>query len=88
MKIELKRGAYTAVVNTKGGELVSFQDGQGMEYIWGGDARFWQGQNPNLFPIVGNLKDGRVTISGRTYEMARHGFARGSEFTVAEQGAD
>lgn len=88
MKVELKRGAYTAVVNTRGGELVSFRDGQGVEYIWGGDPKYWRGQNPNLFPIVGNLRDGHVTIGGKTCEMARHGFARGSEFTVAEQGED
>lgn len=88
MRIELKRGVYTASVDTKGGELVSFQDGQGVEYIWQGDAKSWPGQNPNLFPIVGNLKDGRVTVNGKVCEMARHGFARRSEFTVAEQGED
>ena len=88
MRIELKRGAHTAAVETKGGELVSFRDEQGVEYIWGGDPKSWQGRNPNLFPIVGNLKDGRVSIGGRSYEMARHGFARQSEFTVAEQGED
>lgn len=88
MKIELKRGEYTAVVSTKGGELVSFQDGQGVEYIWQGDAKSWPGQNPNLFPIVGNLKDGHVTIRGKTCRMDRHGFARRSEFAVAERGED
>lgn len=88
MRIELKRGVYTAAVNTKGGELVSFKDGRGVEYIWRGDPKSWAGQNPNLFPIVGNLRDGQVVISGKICEMARHGFARGSEFTVAEQGED
>lgn len=88
MKVELKRGEYTAAVNTKGGELVSFKDGQGVEYIWVGDPKIWAGQNPNLFPFVGNLKDGRVTIDGKSCEMARHGFARGSEFAVVEQGED
>lgn len=88
MTIELRRGAFTAAVNTMGGELVSFRDGQGVEYIWGGDASSWPGQNPNLFPVVGNLTDGKVSVNGRTYEMARHGFARRTEFTVAEQGGD
>lgn len=88
MRIELKRGAYIATVDTKGGELVSFKDGQGVEYIWRGDAKSWPGQNPNLFPIVGNLKDGQVTVNGKVCEMARHGFARRSEFAVAEQGED
>ena len=88
MRIELKRGAYTAAVETKGGELVSFQDEQRVEYIWSGDPQYWPGRNPNLFPIVGNLKDGRVAFDGKSCEMARHGFARGSEFSVAEQGED
>ncbi len=88
MRIELRRGVFTAAVNTMGGELVSFRDGQGAEYIWGGDASSWPGQNPNLFPVVGNLTDGKVSVNGRTYEMARHGFARRTEFTVAEQGGD
>ena len=88
MRAELKRGAYTAAVNTMGGELVSFRDEQGVEYIWGGDSKSWTGQNPNLFPVVGNLMDGKVRISGKTYEMARHGFARRTEFAVAEQGED
>lgn len=88
MKIELKRGAYTAAVNTLGGELVSFKDEENVEYIWGGDSKSWTGQNPNLFPVVGNLMDGKVRIKGKTYEMARHGFARRSEFAVAEQGED
>lgn len=88
MRIDLKRDAYTAAVETHGGELVSFRDEQGTEYIWGGDPKSWTGRNPNLFPIVGNLKDGTVFVEGKPYEMARHGFARRSEFAVVEQGED
>lgn len=88
MEITLKSGKNTAAVRTMGGELVSFRDGGGTEFIWQGDPAFWSGRNPILFPIVGNLKDGKVEIEGKQYEMARHGFARRSEFTVAEQGED
>lgn len=88
MEITLKRGGNTAAVTTKGGELTSFRDGAGTEFIWTGDPAYWSGQNPVLFPTVGNLKDGRVEIKGKQYEMGRHGFARRSEFTVAEQGED
>ena len=88
MTFELKKGALRAVARTKGGELVSLQDGDGLEYIWQGDPAFWSGQNPVLFPIVGSLKDGRVDIGGKTCEMGRHGFARGSEFAPVEQGED
>ena len=84
----LKNASLTATVRTLGGELVSLQDRAGTEYIWQGDPAFWSGQNPVLFPVVGSLKDGKVDIGGRTFEMDRHGFARRSEFTLADQGPD
>lgn len=88
MTFELKKGGLRATAQTKGGELVSLRDSGGLEYIWEGDPAFWPGQNPILFPIVGSLKDGRVDINGTAYEMGRHGFARRSEFSLAEQGED
>ena len=88
MTFELKKGELRATAQTRGGELTSLRDGSGREYIWEGDPAFWSGQNPILFPIVGSLKDGRVDIGGTAYEMGRHGFARGMEFTPVEQGED
>ena len=88
MTFELKKGNLRATARTLGGELVSLKDEKGREYIWEGDPAFWAGQNPVLFPIVGSLKDGKVDIGGKIYEMGRHGFARGAEFTPAEQGED
>lgn len=88
MTFELKKGGLTATAQTRGGELVSLRSGDGREYIWEGDPAFWSGRNPILFPIVGSLKDGRVDINGETYEMVRHGFARGMEFALAERGED
>ena len=88
MQFELKKGSVKGIVETRGGELVSFKDKEGKEYIWNGDPAYWTGRNPNLFPVVGNLKEGKVEINGKQYEMGRHGFARNSEFKVAEQGED
>lgn len=88
MVFELKKGTLRAAARTKGGELVSLRDADGLEYIWQGDPAFWTGQNPILFPIVGTLKDGKIGIAGATYEMDRHGFARGMEFSCMEQGED
>ena len=88
MNFELSKGNLRAVVQTKGGELVSLKDGAGLEYIWEGDPAFWSGQNPVLFPIVGSLKDGKVEINGKTCEMDRHGFARRMEFTPVDRGED
>lgn len=88
MEYILRHGSMTAAADTHGGELVSFKDGSGKEYIWQGDPAYWSGRNPNLFPIVGGLKDGTVYVDGRPYHMGRHGFTRNSEFSVIEQGED
>ena len=84
MTINMKLGECTAVVDTMGGELVSYRDKNGTEYIWGGDPKYWSGRNPLLFPIVGRLTDNLVNIDGNPYEMPQHGFARHSEFEVVD----
>lgn len=88
MDYTLSSASLTAAVRTRGGELVSLRDRSGTQYIWQGDPAFWSGQNPILFPIVGSLRQGRVDINGQSFEMARHGFARQSDFTLTEQGED
>lgn len=86
MTLNLKLGGRTAVIDTLGGELVSYRDEAGIEYIWGGDPAYWSGRNPLLFPIVGRLNKGTVLIDEKPYEMPQHGFARYSEFEVIESG--
>ena len=88
MQFELQKGGLRAAVRTLGGELVSLREDGGREYIWEGNPAFWSGQNPILFPIVGTLKDGRVDIGGKPFEMGRHGFARRTEFIPVDQGED
>ena len=85
MELILKNESVQAVVTTKGAELISFKDVSEKEYIWSGNPEYWSGRNPVLFPVVGTLKDGKIIMDDSVYEMGRHGFARGSEFTVAEQ---
>ena len=74
MDIRLSNGTCTAIVTTKGAELIDFKDEQGISYIWNGDPAYWIGRNPLLFPIVGNLKDGRIRMDGLDFFMNRHGF--------------
>jgi len=88
MQIELSLNGMRAVAESAGGELVSLRDSFGTEYIWHGDPAFWSGRNPVLFPIVGRLKDGKIDIGGKSFEMAQHGFARRSEFDLVEKGED
>ncbi len=88
MEYALRKGKTTAMVTTHGGELISFRDGEGTEYLWQGDPAYWAGRDPILFPIVGALKNGAVRFPEGEFSMPRHGFARNSEFTQAERGED
>jgi galactose mutarotase-like enzyme len=71
-----------ASVSSLGAELVGLRGGNGTDYLWNGDPVWWSGHSPILFPIVGELKSGKLKVDGRTFAMARHGFARVSAFEV------
>lgn len=88
MEYTLKNEKYTAAAATHGGELVSFRDGEGTEYLWQGDPAYWAGRDPILFPVVGALKDGVVDSANGPCRMGRHGFARNSEFVLVRQRPD
>lgn len=62
----------------EGGELISIKK-DGKEYLHDG-KEFWNRHAPILFPIVGMIKNNKTSISGKTYEMKQHGFARDMEF--------
>lgn len=84
MRVELKNGAVSAVVDSLGAELVSLKK-DGVERLWQGSEEHWKGQAPVLFPIVGALRGGKAKIDGDWYEMGQHGFARKTEFSLSEQ---
>ena len=88
MRIHIQNENVSAEINTLGAELVSFKGSDGFEHIWQGDPKYWGGQAPVLFPIVGALRGGRTRIKGEWFEMNRHGFVRRREFTVAEKRGD
>jgi len=69
-------------ISALGAEMQSITTADGRAWLWNGDAAWWSGRAPILFPIVGRAPDDRVTIGDKTYPMAQHGFARRSEFTL------
>lgn len=85
MLYEIRNEKLTAKIDSLGAQLVSLKSNTGFEYIWAGDTKYWGGHAPVLFPIVGALRDGKAKIDGEWYEMGQHGFARRSEFSLAEQ---
>jgi galactose mutarotase-like enzyme len=70
-----KLGAEIVSIATLGEEIEK-------EYIWQGDAKYWLGHAPIMFPICGRLYEGKYTYLGKTYEMPNHGIARSSLFRV------
>ena len=80
MILELHNKAVFAAIDTMGAQLISLRDALGTEYLWQGNPKYWKGQAPILFPIVGRLRDGKTVIDGKEYKMGRHGFARNREF--------
>ncbi|HUQ66163.1 MAG TPA: aldose 1-epimerase family protein [Flavitalea sp.] len=73
-------------VKNKGAELDSVYSKQNnMEYLWSGDANFWNKKSPVLFPIVGTLKQNSYYFNNKSYSLQRHGFARDMDFAVTSQ---
>lgn len=73
----------TVDVSSLGAEMQALTTSDGRSWLWNGDAAFWTGRSPVLFPIVGKAPGDRVTIDGQAYPMGQHGFARRSEFVLA-----
>lgn len=73
----------TVDVSSLGAEMQALTAADGRSFLWNGDAAFWTGRSPVLFPMVGKAPENRITVEGKSYELAQHGFARRSEFSLA-----
>ena len=82
--VTIAYGDVTAKISFVGAELVSFQK-NGREIIWQGDAAFWSGRCPVLFPVCGGLKDDVYYLDGKAYVQQKHGFARKEVFSLYEK---
>jgi galactose mutarotase-like enzyme len=76
-----------ATFSPKGAELKSLEV-EGTEYLWTGDEKIWNRSAPILFPVVGKPFGNELLISGKSYTMPQHGFARDREFELIEQTED
>lgn len=75
-------------VNSMGAEMQSIVTSEGKSWLWHGDAAYWAGRSPVLFPIVGRAPDDHVSVDGERRPMGQHGFARRSEFALIDSGPD
>ena len=73
MVIEVKSDQLTVQFKTLGGALSSIKDREGIEYLWQGDATYWSGQAPVLFPICGSLRERRWNGDDRKHSSSWFG---------------
>jgi len=85
MNHTLAGNRISATIKAEGAELCSLKNSEGVELLWqAGPA--WPRHSPNLFPIVGRLRNDELRHRGLTYPMTQHGFARDRTFEWRERG--
>jgi len=85
MKTSISNSKLTIAVNHHGAELSSITDAKGLEYLWQADPAIWPRQAPQLFPIIGKLKNDSFKHKGETYSLSSHGLARDMKFELVSQ---
>lgn len=86
-RVAIASADLSAEIAPLGAELQRLTTADGRELLWNGDAAWWSGRAPILFPIVGGLAGDRYSLSGKHYPLPRHGFARRRDFALVAQGA-
>lgn len=82
MIYSLENDALSIKINSAGGELWSLKDKDNTEYLWQGNAEYWEDRAPNLFPYIARLTQGRYILNGKVYKMGIHGFLMNSELSL------
>ncbi|MDN3493081.1 aldose 1-epimerase family protein [Winogradskyella bathintestinalis] len=71
-------------IKNKGAELCNMTSVKhNTEFIWQANPKIWASHAPNLFPIIGSLKNDTYTYNNKFYQMPKHGFVRhNDDFTI------
>ncbi|MBQ9286488.1 MAG: aldose 1-epimerase family protein [Bacteroidaceae bacterium] len=78
---DLSNGILEIEVSETGAELQSLRRvASPHEYLWQGDAEYWDRRAPLLFPIVGKVWQNTLHVNGREYHLTQHGFLRDMTF--------
>lgn len=83
---QLSNDTLSVGIAALGAELQFLRMRDGRDLLWDGQAQFWSGRAPILFPIVGRAPDDMIAVNGKIAQMKQHGFARRSIFGL--QSAD
>lgn len=77
---QLSNDLLNIKVKAKGAELCEISSVKNnRQFMWNADPKVWASYAPNLFPIIGSMKDDSYVFNGKTYHMPKHGFVRHNE---------
>ena len=77
----LSNGILELEISPRGAELQSVRRVTcPMEYLWQGDATYWDRRSPVLFPNVGKVWQNTTHVNGQPYTLYQHGFLRDMVF--------
>lgn len=83
--IQISNNQVKVQISPIGAEVQSIQDvTTGREYVWQGDAQWWSGHSPILFPIVGGLWNGTCRTDEGEIRLPKHGFVRRAPWHVVK----
>jgi galactose mutarotase-like enzyme len=86
MIYNIESSSLKVAIQKEGAELCSvISKKSGKEYIWQANPDIWGSHAPNLFPIIGGLKEGKYRYKDNWYEMPKHGFIRRNENLASEE---
>lgn len=76
-------------INTVGAELCAISAiKNNNEFMWHGDPNIWGSYAPNLFPVIGAMKDDSYIYNKQFYKMTKHGFVRHNDEIVVKSHSD
>ena len=76
-------------IKPKGAELCNILSVKNKtEFMWQADPTIWGSHAPNLFPIIGCIKDDSYIYNNKTYHMPKHGFVRHNDNFVVKNQSD
>jgi galactose mutarotase-like enzyme len=82
---KLKNTLLELTVNRIGAELSEIKSVKhSTEFMWQANPDIWANHAPNLFPIVGALKNDTYNLDGKTFSLPKHGFVRSNKNIVLE----
>lgn len=73
-------------IKQKGAELCGIQSiKKNTQFMWDANPNVWSSFAPNLFPIIGMLKDDTYIFNNETYKLPKHGFIRHNKDIIVDR---